>query len=63
MSISCSLFFEFRNLQIEKPANSNKRIPMAMEIYKSTTDDDAILERESWWKELLMTRQFGYNKN
>lgn len=34
-----------------------------LEIYKSTTDDDAILERESWWKELLMTRQFGYNKN
>ena len=33
-----------------------------LEIYKSTTDD-AILERESWWKELLMTRQFGYNKN
>lgn len=33
-----------------------------LEIYKSTTDDDAILERESWWKELLMTRQFGYNK-
>lgn len=26
-----------------------------LEIYKSTTDDDAILERESWWKELLMT--------
>ena len=21
-----------------------------LEIYKSTTDDDAILERESWWK-------------
>ena len=34
-----------------------------LEIYKSTTDDDAILERESWWKELLMTRQFCYNKN
>ena len=34
-----------------------------LEIYKSTTDDDAILERESWWKELLMTRQFGYNKS
>ena len=34
-----------------------------LEIYKSTTDDDAILERESWWNELLMTRQFGYNKN
>ena len=26
-----------------------------LEIYKSITDDDVILERESWWKELLMT--------
>lgn len=34
-----------------------------LEIYKSTTADDAILERESWWKKLLMTRQFGYNKD
>lgn len=34
-----------------------------LEIYKGRTDDDVILERESWWKELLMTRQFGYNKN
>ena len=24
-----------------------------LEIYKSTTDDDAILERESWWKRAL----------
>ena len=42
--------------------HSGKQVGV-LEIYKSTTDDDAILERESWWKELLMTRQFGYNKN
>lgn len=34
-----------------------------LEIYKSTTDDEAILQRKSWWKEVLMTREFGYNKN
>ena len=25
--------------------------------------DKIILDRESWWKELLQTREFGYNKN
>lgn len=34
-----------------------------LEIFKSTTDDDAILEREKWWKKVLMTKEFGYNKN
>ena len=34
-----------------------------LEIYKSTIDDDIILKRESWWKETLLTRKFGYNKN
>ncbi len=35
-----------------------------LEIYKSTTDDAVILEREQWWKEVLLTRgKFGYNKN
>lgn len=32
-------------------------------IYKSTTDDQIIIERESWWKEVLQTRKFGYNEN
>lgn len=32
---------------------------------KSTTNDEAIIARESWWKEVLLTRnpQFGYNAN
>lgn len=34
-----------------------------LDIYKSTTDDLIIIERESWWKEVLQTRQFGYNEN
>lgn len=34
-----------------------------LEIFKSTTDDDSIIKRESWWKEVLMSRDFGYNQN
>tara|TARA_Y100000385_G_scaffold287887_2_gene353176 strand:- start:4320 stop:5063 length:744 start_codon:yes stop_codon:yes gene_type:complete len=34
-----------------------------LDIYKSSTDDQTILERESWWKNVLMTREFGYNEN
>jgi hypothetical protein len=34
-----------------------------LEIFKSTTDDGIIIERESWWKDVLQTRKFGYNKN
>jgi hypothetical protein len=34
-----------------------------LEIFKYTTDDNTIITRESWWKEVLMTREFGYNKN
>lgn len=34
-----------------------------LDIYKSTTDDIVILERESWWKEVLLSRKYGYNEN
>ena len=34
-----------------------------LDIFKSTTDDQTILARENWWKSLLKTRAFGYNKN
>lgn len=36
-----------------------------LDIYKSTVDDETIRARESWWKELLLTRNpdFGYNAN
>jgi len=34
-----------------------------LEIFKSTIDDQTIIERESWWKEVLQSRNFGYNAN
>ena len=34
-----------------------------LDIYKSTTDDEIIINRENWWKEVLMSRKFGYNEN
>lgn len=34
-----------------------------LDIYKSTTDDSIILDRETWWKNILQTRNFGYNEN
>lgn len=34
-----------------------------LEIYKSTVDDETIINRESWWKNALLSRTFGYNSN
>ena len=34
-----------------------------LDIFKSTTEDTTIIEREGWWKETLQTRKFGYNAN
>lgn len=34
-----------------------------LETFNRGTDDATILGRESWWKETLATRTFGYNKN
>lgn len=34
-----------------------------LDIFKSTTDDQTIIAREYWWKRVLHTREFGYNKN
>lgn len=34
-----------------------------LENYNAKVDDHIILERESWWKETLQTRKFGYNSN
>jgi hypothetical protein len=34
-----------------------------LDIYKSTTTDQIIIERENWWKEILQSRKFGYNEN
>jgi hypothetical protein len=34
-----------------------------LDIFKSTIDDGTIINREAWWKETLLTRKFGYNRN
>ena len=34
-----------------------------LENYNTKIDDHVILERESWWKEILQSRGFGYNSN
>lgn len=34
-----------------------------LDIYKSATDDLVIIERENWWKNVLMSRKYGYNAN
>ena len=34
-----------------------------LDIYKAKTDDKLIIKRESWWKTILKTRSYGYNKN
>ena len=34
-----------------------------LENYNARMDDDYVLSRESWWKETLKSREFGYNKN
>lgn len=34
-----------------------------LDIFKAATDKQIILERESWWKDVLLSRKFGYNGN
>ena len=35
-----------------------------LDIYKASTEDSVIIEREQWWKDVLLSRgKFGYNKN
>ena len=34
-----------------------------LDIFKSTIDDQIIIERENWWKDVLQSRIFGYNAN
>lgn len=34
-----------------------------LENYNAKTDDHVVLKRESWWKETLQSRKFGYNSN
>lgn len=34
-----------------------------LDIFRSTISKEVIIEREIWWKEVLLTRKFGYNAN
>ena len=34
-----------------------------LDVYKANTDDAIILEREQWWKDVLLTREYGLNGN
>ena len=34
-----------------------------LDIYKSTIEDKVIIKRETWWKNTLLSKEFGYNKN
>lgn len=34
-----------------------------LDIFKSTTDEQIIIEREIWWKKVLQSKEFGYNEN
>lgn len=34
-----------------------------LENYNAKVDDEYILSRETWWKETLLTRKYGYNAN
>ena len=34
-----------------------------LENYNAKVDDSIILDRESWWKETLQSRVWGYNRN
>ena len=35
----------------------------ALETFTDEVSDEYIIERESWWKEALQSREFGYNAN
>ncbi|WP_018143803.1 GIY-YIG nuclease family protein [Alloscardovia criceti] len=34
-----------------------------LENYNAKVDDEVILKREAWWKDILQSRKFGYNHN
>ena len=34
-----------------------------LEVFTSNTPDEVILNREAHWKNVMLSRQFGYNKN
>lgn len=57
--------FEIKELVVNKGIDylKNNFQYSILENYNSRVDDLFILERESWWKETLDSREHGYNKN
>ncbi len=45
------------------PYARNNFVFTLLEYRSMKTDDKAIIEREKYWKEVLLTREFGYNRN
>ncbi|MCX6302609.1 MAG: GIY-YIG nuclease family protein [Bacteroidia bacterium] len=55
---------DLKQILSEKEADYAKNFQFSiLEIRAKTTSDDEIIKRESYWKDILMTRQFGYNQN
>jgi hypothetical protein len=53
--------FNYKQLPLEHIENNFYY--SILDIFKAKTDDKVILSRESWWKNTLLTRRFGYNSN
>lgn len=34
-----------------------------LEVFAFNTPDEVILQREAYWKNVLISREFGYNRN
>jgi len=52
---------ELRKLAVEYIRKNFKYT--ILDIFKSNVDDQTIIERENYWKEVLNTRKFGLNNN
>ncbi|MGB4293814.1 MAG: PIN domain-containing protein [Bacteroidales bacterium] len=58
-----NLYYVLRKLGTHYDHIKNNFRYSILDIYKPTTDDQIIIDRERWRKEVLQTRQSGYNEN
>jgi hypothetical protein len=55
---------DLKKLIAENGINYSKKFQFSiLEIRATTTADNEIIERENYWKDILLTREYGYNKN
>ena len=55
---------ELKELKEDKDEDYYKNFTFSiLEIFKNTADPDEIIKRESYWKKVLVSREFGYNNN